>query len=452
MVGPLGLHQDRIQIEVIKRGITTADLGQKVGPANHLFQRPETKRGDDFTNLFGKMGEQLHHLFRCALEFRPQIVALRTDADRAGVGVALPDHDAPHRDQCRGANPIFVSTKHRRHDNVAAGFQTTIGAQNDLVTKIIHAQHLMHFRQAHLPGQAGMLDRGLRAGTRTAAMSRDKNGVGFCLCHSGGDGADTGRGDQLDAHFRIRVDLLQIIDQLRQILDRIDVVMRWRRDQRHTRGRVAKPGNQAVNLDAGKLAALAGLCALRNLDLDFLATVQIFGGDTKPPGGDLLDRAGRVVAILAKLEACRVLSTLAGIGFRADPVHRDRQRFMRLRAQRAKRDSGRYKSLADAGDRFNILKLDRLAANLEIHQVTKIDRPLAVYQRGIFLPAFIGPVIARMLHGMDQLAIEGVPLARPAIAEKAANRQEDIGRVMSLAMHFTDAGRDAGQAKAGNPR
>ncbi len=39
------------------------------------------------------------------------------------------------------------------------------------------------------------------------------------------DGADAGGRDELDADTGARVDPLQVVDQLRQILDGIDVVM-----------------------------------------------------------------------------------------------------------------------------------------------------------------------------------------------------------------------------------
>ena len=37
----------------------------------------------------------------------------------------------------------------------------------------------------------------------------------------------------------LRIDVLQIEDELREIFDRVDVVVRRRRDQRHARRRVA---------------------------------------------------------------------------------------------------------------------------------------------------------------------------------------------------------------------
>src|SRR3546814_6048093 len=72
----------------------------------------------------------------------------------------------------------------------------------------------------------------------------------------GRDGADPRRRDELDAHPRARIDLLEVVDELRQILDRIDIVMRRRADQRHPRRRVAQPGDEFGDLEAGKLAAL----------------------------------------------------------------------------------------------------------------------------------------------------------------------------------------------------
>ena len=448
----LGLDQDRVQVEIVERGVTTADLCQQVGAADHLFQRGETESCENLAHLFGKVGEELHHLLRRALELGSQVVALRADTDRAGVGVALAHHDASHRDQRRGADAVFVGTEHRRHDDVAAGLQAAIGAQHDLAAQIVHAQHLMHFGQAHFPWQTGMLDRGLRARARAAAMSGHQNRVGLGLGHTGGNGADTGGSDQLHTDLGVGVDLLQVVDQLCQILDGIDVMVRRRRDQRHAGGRVAEPRDQAVDLDAGKLAALAGLCALRHLDLDFLAVVQIFRGHAETARGNLLDRAGRVVAILAKPEARRIFAALAGIGLGADAVHRDRQRLVRLGAERAERDARRDKPLADAGDGFDILDFHRLGNRLEIHQVAKIDWSLASDKRGIFLPALERSGVTGMLHGVDQLAVKGMALAGAAIAEEAANRQDGIGRLIGLAVHFGDPRCDAGQAKAGNPR
>ena len=57
----------------------------------------------------------------------------------------------------------------------------------------------------------------------------------MCFCHTRGDGADARCTHQLDAHPRARVDLLQVVNQLGKVFDRINVMVRWRRNERHAR-------------------------------------------------------------------------------------------------------------------------------------------------------------------------------------------------------------------------
>jgi hypothetical protein len=90
------------------------------------------------------------------------------------------------------------------------------------------------------------------------------------------------------------------VDQLRQILDRVDVVVRRRRDQAHAGHRVAQLADVLGHLVAGQLAALAGLGALRHLDLDLVGADQVLGGDAEAARGDLLDRERRRIARLQR--------------------------------------------------------------------------------------------------------------------------------------------------------
>ena len=82
-----------------------------------------------------------------------------------------------------------------------------------------------------LPRQAGVLDARQRRSARAAVVARDQHVVGVRLHDAGGDRADADLGDELHADARRRVRVLQVVDQLRQILDRVDVVVRRRADQ-----------------------------------------------------------------------------------------------------------------------------------------------------------------------------------------------------------------------------
>ncbi len=75
-----------------------------------------------------------------------------------------------------------------------------------------------------------MLDGVERGCTRTAVIAGDKHHVGMALGHTCGDGADAELGNELDVDTCLRVGHLRIVDQLLQILDGVDVVVRRRGD------------------------------------------------------------------------------------------------------------------------------------------------------------------------------------------------------------------------------
>src|SRR4029077_6188468 len=103
-----------------------------------------------------------------------------------------------------------------------------------------------------------------------AIVAADQDVIGPRLGDPGGDGADAGLGDELDSDARPRVDGLEVVDELRQVLYRIDVVVRRRRDELHPRLRVPQARDEARDLEPGKLAAFARLGSLCDLDLQLI--------------------------------------------------------------------------------------------------------------------------------------------------------------------------------------
>src|SRR5690606_550256 len=113
--------------------------------------------------------------------------------------------------------------------------------------------------------------------------------VGACLGNAGRNRADAHFRHELDRDVGLFIDVLQIVNELGEIFDGIDVVVRRRGDEADARGRVARLGDDPIDLVAGQLAAFAGLGALRDLDLDLVGIDEIFGGDAETARGDLLD-------------------------------------------------------------------------------------------------------------------------------------------------------------------
>src|SRR5690606_28473626 len=94
---------------------------------------------------------------------------------------------------------------------------------------------------------------------------------------------------------------------------------------------VTRARDPRVHLRGHELAALAGLRALRHLDLDVGRVREVHARHAAPARGHLLDRA----AALGVEQSLDVLAALARVRAGAEAVHGDRQRLVRLLADRA---------------------------------------------------------------------------------------------------------------------
>src|SRR6202020_2423359 len=120
--------------------------------------------------------------------------------------------------------------------------------------------------------------------------------------------------------------VLQVMDELGQVLDGVDVVMRRRRDQADAGGGVPGLRDPRVDLVPGQLAALARLGPLRHLDLQVVGVDQVLAGDPEPAAGYLLDRRPARVPVGVGDEPARVLAAPPPVTPASTPRTRSRPR------------------------------------------------------------------------------------------------------------------------------
>ncbi|SVK54175.1 Uncharacterised protein [Acinetobacter baumannii] len=313
--------QQRRQIQLVLLGGDAVQLGQEVGAADQIHQLAHAQLRHDLAGFTCDKLEVIRHAFRQAVVvIAAQLVVLSRDAGRAVVEVADAQVFAAQRHHRPGAEAEAFRAQDRRFDDVHAGFQAAVHLQADLVAQTVGHQRLLGFHQAQFPWAAGIFHRGQRAGAGAAVVTGDGDQIGIGFRHAGGDGADARLGHQFHRDHRLRVDLLQIEDQLRQIFDRIDVVVRRRGDQRHARHRVTQSGDVRGDFVARQLAAFARLGALRHFNLDHVGVHQVGRRDAEAAGGHLFDARHFVGAV-----ARRIFAAFAGVGEAAEAVHGDRQ-------------------------------------------------------------------------------------------------------------------------------
>jgi len=106
---------------------------------------------------------------------------------------------------------------------------------------------------------------GRRAGA--AIITADEDNVGMRLSDAGSHRPHAASAPTSRKHA-LAGSPFEVIDQLRQILDGVNVVVGRRRNQTNSRDGVSHPRDNFVDLMTGELAPFARLGALRNLDLE----------------------------------------------------------------------------------------------------------------------------------------------------------------------------------------
>ena len=156
----------------------------------------------------------------------------------------------PVRDQRRRREAEFLGAEKRRDDDVTTRLQLTVRLDRDAAAQIVHHQRLVRLRDTQLPRQACVRNRGLRRRAGAAVVAADQHDVGVRFRDARGDRADADFGDELDADARMAIGVLQIVNQLGQIFDRIDVVVRRRRDQADACRRMSRLRDPRIHLGA----------------------------------------------------------------------------------------------------------------------------------------------------------------------------------------------------------
>ncbi len=356
-------------------------------------------------------------------ELLAELRVLGGHADRAGVQVADAHHHAAQGHQRSGGEAELLGPEQSADDHVAAGLELTVHLDHDPAAQVVEQQCLLSLGQSQLPRRPGVLDARERRRPGAAVVPADQDHVGVRLGDARGDGADSDLGHQLDADAGLGIGVLEVVDQLGEVLDAVDVVVRRRRDQADSGGRVANLGDPGIDLAPRQLPALARLGALGHLDLQLPGHDQVLAGHSEPAGGHLLDPAVLgVAALIGPVISGRILAALAGVALAAYAVHGDGQCLVGLLANRAVGHRPRLEAPHDRLDRLHFLDGDWLIRELQVEQAPQRAEPfgLVVHQVAVLLEHLVVVGPASVLQLVDGLGIEQVILAVPPILVVAA--------------------------------
>src|SRR6266481_1275231 len=128
----------------------------------------------------------------------------------------------------------------------------------------------MRFAQTDFPRQSSIFDGGEWRRTSSAVVAADGDDVGASFCNAGCDDANARAGNQFYADARTRIDGAQIVNELSEVFDAVNIVVRRRRNQWSARRGMTNTRDVGSHFFRGKLAAFAGLGGLRHFNFEFL--------------------------------------------------------------------------------------------------------------------------------------------------------------------------------------
>src|SRR5438105_13107461 len=117
----------------------------------------------------------------------------------------------------------------------------------------------MSFAQTNFPRKTGVLYGGQRRRAGTAVVAADRDHVGARFGDASSNNAYAGAGNKFYADASAGIHGPQIVNQLRELFDAVNVVVRWRRNQGRARRGVPDARDVFADFLCGQLAAFTRL-------------------------------------------------------------------------------------------------------------------------------------------------------------------------------------------------
>ena len=406
-VGDGRVVQDAVEVHLGGAAAGSAGLDvEQVGAAHQLVDGADAQLGHVFAQFLCHEGEVVDDVFGLALEALAQFRVLGADAHGAGVEVADAHHDAAFAHQQGRAEAELFCAEHAADGDIAAAQQLGIALDAHAAAQTVQDQGLVGLGDAQLPRQTGILNGGAGRCTRAAVVAGHEDDLCAALGDTGGDGSDTGFADQLHVDVGVTVGVLQVIDEFRKVLDGIDIVVRRGRDEAHTGGAVAGLGDPRIHFCTGQVAALTGLCALCQFNLNLLCRDEVFARHAEAGGCHLLD-LGIALAVVALFG----FAALAGVAPAAQAVQCDGDGLMGFTAQCAVAHGRGFEPLDDGRHRLDLFQRDAaVGVIVEVQQTAQMHALFAhvVHGAGKVLEGLVVVGEACFLEQVNGLRVEQV--------------------------------------------
>ena len=247
-----------------------------------------------------------------------------------------------------------------------------------------------------------------RCCSRTAVIAGNQNHLRTRLGHTCRHGSHTCLRNQFYGNPGIFVGIFQIIDKLCQVFDRINIVMRRRRNQADSRCGVSGSGYPRVYLSGWQVSAFSRLRTLGHLNLNLLGADQIAAGHAETSAGHLLNGRTPVPVTSCGIQTFLAFSALTGVGFAVKHIHSQGQGFVCFLRNGAIGHSPCFKAFHNVIHAFHFLQRKGMFCKPKVHKTAEVSASLCVYHLCIFFKHAVIPQTGGFLQHVNSSRIVAV--------------------------------------------
>mmetsp|Transcript_10574 Transcript_10574/g.31170 ORF Transcript_10574/g.31170 Transcript_10574/m.31170 type:complete len:242 (+) Transcript_10574:1238-1963(+) len=221
--------EERCQIQTAALVVLTTSIDFKVlRLANHVLHIAITKLCHNLTDFFCHEEEVVHDMFGLTREFLSELFVLCCNANRACVEMAFAHHNATHRNKRSSGETKFFSTKKACNRHITTRLQLTISLKLDPMPQVVQNERLLRFSNTKFPWKASTFHTSPSSCASSTIMTTDGDVIRKCLRNASSNYTNTHFRNKFHRHLTSWLRIFQIMNELRKILDRVNIVVRWR--------------------------------------------------------------------------------------------------------------------------------------------------------------------------------------------------------------------------------
>ena len=171
---------------------------------------------------------EVHDIFGLASETLSELGVLCSDTHGTGIKIAHSHHYTAHCNKRSSCESELLSAQQCRNKYITTCHELSVGLYAYPRTQTVEHKGLVSFSKSQLPWKTCIIYGASGSSACTAVIARDEYYLSACLGNTCRNSSHASLGDKLYGDTRLIIGIFQVKDELCQIFNGVDIVMRRR--------------------------------------------------------------------------------------------------------------------------------------------------------------------------------------------------------------------------------